>query len=166
MFKIFGSSRLLKITKDEFYHKCDSVNANRTQQSCLIMNQLAEEKLAPKCEYLGGSALIVDNAGPQITFEKINTRDCIIDFFSQLKNWSLKHGIVILDLNENNWCFNDARLLFVDIDFEKTCRLQEIRSHPAVKKRIDVQAYSDDIAAFAAFLNKEEQLLWNYLKQG
>lgn len=166
VFKILGSNRLLKITQEEFYHKCDDVNAKRTEQSCLIMNQLAVEKLAPKCEYLGGSALIVDNAGPQITLEKINTRHCIIDFFSQLQNWSLKHGIVLLDFNENNWCFNDAQLLFVDIDFEKTCRLQEIRSNPTVKKRIDVKAYRDDIAAFAAFLNEEEQLLWNYLNQG
>ncbi|MEW6998855.1 hypothetical protein AADZ86_14305 [Colwelliaceae bacterium BS250] len=166
VFKIFGSNRLLKITQQEFYHKCDHVNAKRAEQSCLLMNQLAVAKLAPKCQYLGGSALIVDNAGPQITLEKIKTRDCIITFFSLLKNWSLKHGIVILDLNENNWCCNDEQLLFVDIDCEKTCRLQEIRSNPVVKKRIDVKAYSDDIEAFAAFLNKEEQLLWNYLKQG
>ncbi|WOH36650.1 hypothetical protein RI844_14915 [Thalassotalea fonticola] len=131
-----------------------------------MMNQLADEGLAPKCEYLGGCAMIVDDAGPQISVDKINTRDCIIDFFSQLLDWSLKHGIVNLDYNENNWCFNGAQLLLVDIDFDKTCRLQEIRTNPVVIKRIDVKAYSDDHAALVAFLNVEEQLLWNYLNQG
>ena len=163
VFKIFGSSRLLKISRKEFYNKCDNANEYRTEQSCLIMNQLADKGLAPKCEYIGGCTMIVDHAGAQLTLEKANIRDCIINFFSQFKAWSLEHGLVIIDLNENNWCFKDGQLLLVDIDFEKTCRLQDVRTHPNVEKRIDVKTYSDDSSALAAFLKEEELILLKYL---
>lgn len=161
VFQVYESEKLLKISRQEFYGHIELIDT-RTQQSCIIMNRLAADGLAPKCEYLGGSSLFVDNAGAQINTQNFTVRELVSDYFIQLKAWSIDTGIVIVDFNEGNWCIKDNKLLLVDIDFAYTCQLQQISESHFVQRKTNVRKNQSVISILEEFLNVEEELLWSY----
>lgn len=161
VFRVKNDSRLLRITKRQFYSDRPTDEAYM-KANCRIMNDLAASGLSVKAYHLAGGACLVEDAGPCITSQPPKTREAIDAIFKALADWSLSTGIVILDYNEGNWCISPktAGIRLVDIDINYTCSLDIICSNEIVRGRISIDSARDDRQALEAFLAVESDLLW------
>ena len=162
VFKIKGDTRLLRITRKQFYQLSHPVDTDEVCNNCKLMNSLAEKGLSVSAKHLIGGACLVDDAGSLLVKYKCCKKDEIFKVFNDLKEWSLENKIVILDYNERNWC-KRAEIKIIDVDVNYTCLLTDIRKNKIVLKRIDVNKYNSDEMALEAFLLKEAELLWQNL---
>jgi hypothetical protein len=163
IFRVRDDSRLLRITKDQFYDPAHSVDEKQTLENSRLMNSLAVSGISVRCEHLVGGACLVEDAGLGVRRQLVGDRGILEEVFTKIKKWSLETGVVILDYNEGNWCIKDGVFRLVDIDVNYTCRLSEICNNSIVLGRLGgVAGGMEDV--LVAFLRKEEQLLCDHLK--
>lgn len=166
LFYVQEEERLLRILREQFYNLSGPVKSKEVLRNCELMNSLAEREISISCSPLYGGACLVQNAGKLLKYSRLTDRTGLHDVFTQIEEWSLDNRVVLLDYNENNWCYESGRIRFIDVDANFTCPLSSIRGNEIVNRRVTAaQRIKTDEEALKYFLKEEESLLWHNLRR-
>jgi hypothetical protein len=163
VFDTMDDTRLLRITRKQFYRLDTRVDEQQTQDNCSLMNSLAEWHLSVRAQHLAGGACLVEDAGRNLRRMRRVSREEIRAWFERLEKWSLQTGKAIFDFNAGNFCYSERGLRFVDVEQKFVCPLQEITANKLVRQRVATDGHRHPEQILAAFLEAEEQLLWDHL---
>lgn len=158
VFRLRDSPRLLKIRRTQFYAPRTPCDSESVSAACDLQNRLAEISASPACSHLCGGAHLVDDAGRSITRARGVPPLAVERVFAALHAWSAASGVVILDYNEGNWCWDMHLLRLVDVDVNYTCALATLPDQLLVRRRVGATT-RDPVATLSAFIQEEESLL-------
>lgn len=158
VFVLRRDPRLLKVTRQQFYEPHVAVDGELIAANCVLMNKLASYNLSVPAQHYVGGACFVERGGTRLRAAEGLAATEIDRVFKALEEWSLCYRTVILDVNEDNWCWDGQHLRIVDADTRYSCALEEAPQHPLVRKRISSHDSSPEVV-LRAFLAAERRLL-------
>jgi hypothetical protein len=164
VFRVKGDARLLKVARTWFYRPEEAFDATELQASCALMNELAAWSLSGRGEYMGGGAYFMEDCGRALSKCVDVGVPAIERAFGDLERYSLACGNVPLDLHEDNWCWDGRLMRLVDIEATLNCRLESLREHELVRRRVPSAGVTNPASVLRAFLGEEKRLIVEYLR--
>jgi len=133
LFELRGRAQLLKIRRDQFYHPLEPVGESEMRGDVELMNELAGEKVAVPGRHLWGGCALTERADRLSTEAPLPDRALMAETFDRLARWSLRSGLVLTDLVEENFGLYRRRLVLLDVERRRCCRLADIGRDPCVR---------------------------------